>query len=870
MEADEKISNSTNDNQSSEGVYSRSVLIEGLETAVKKTTFYCSEHEKETAVFCLTCKQSICAACREFNHTRHFYLNKAEFNLDDLEKNPERFLCTKIEDDSFELMNVYKEKVEEDFIKIKNSIEVAKQERLKEIELCFLGYENYKDNLREEIKKNIDAFTCFCESYRGILTREAIKLNDTSFLQVYELLNRGSNTNKDIINLLAKKKEELDEYLEKIKETNEKFEKTINENLGFPLLFSFLSQTEKTTLKTINTNYVKEPELNEEKNVESPTQTDEKKKKNITLGKSSDKIVNENTLLELQEFLRQNCNYMENFIKEIKTVRNNNTFCYTNSMSRIPEINLVGIPDSKLYSKAFLKFIKSSGEGLENLVSQLPIYSIKPIFKENRTRSLSSNKKTTLKSFQSPDARKKSSLKKTSTLTSCKNESSKKETFNLNKYSYSIEGEYTSENKKGSKIFLLQDGCVTKENNNSPVKTVSYTNKMMNDKGREKFGIYPAPVKTFNRDDMLYDLKIKSKSSLKEKKSKNESPSKRSRPSLTIKKLDSEFTRNHETLNHTESMATKTKMRSRISDHIIKTLMYSNIKLKNDPLKLINQYLAANPNITNINDFTIKNIMEQIFNNDCAKPVEGKNEIQLYDFKNSKITKKEINLTKSAHGCTSFLNALRYLIIKDKLYMIGGRDWSQQHNICLCYDIKSESISRLTDMNKARSYCSLITSEDEKLIYAIGGVENNTCEVYNIEAGIWTTLPKMNFARGNSYLYIYKGSFLYVFSGFKGEFSGNQYVEHIERLNLSDPKAWELMQYKNSSLIDMHFPYSGVIPISEGHILIYGEENSRYQKKCEVIYDLNKNEIFNAGDKLDSIRKEKLTDYQATTESIKV
>ena len=316
-----------------------------------------------------------------------------------------------------------------------------------------------------------------------------------------------------------------------------------------------------------------------------------------------------------------------------------------------------------------------------------------------------------------------------------------------------------------------------------------------------------------------------------------------------------------------DSIINPTNIKSKLSDNLLRILISSNMKIKNDPIKLINQYLAKNFNLAKLNNFTIKAIFDQIFNHEFAKPIEGKNEIHIFDYKKSKIIKKEKNIIKSTHGCNSFLNGSRYITINDKIYIIGGKDWSQQHNICLFYDINNDSLTRIDDMKNNRAYCSLIASDDEKMIYVIGGDNNKTCEVLNIDTLSWRELPSMNFSRGNPSLYIFKDTFLYGLSGFKGDITANLFEESIERLDISNLKEWEVMQYKNSSCIDMKLAHSGIIPLTIGHILIFGGENSRYKTKCQAIYDLSKNEIFNSNDKLEKIRNDLIMEKKNSNKS---
>ena len=63
---------------------------------------------------------------------------------------------------------------------------------------------------------------------------------------------------------------------------------------------------------------------------------------------------------------------------------------------------------------------------------------------------------------------------------------------------------------------------------------------------------------------------------------------------------------------------------------------------------------------------------------DIAKPLPGTNEMQCYDKKTRGIIKKVVKFDKKVHKYTYFLNGCRTLLIKDRLYIIGGVDKENQ------------------------------------------------------------------------------------------------------------------------------------------------------------------------------------------------
>ena len=115
----------------------------------------------------------------------------------------------------------------------------------------------------------------------------------------------------------------------------------------------------------------------------------------------------------------------------------------------------------------------------------------------------------------------------------------------------------------------------------------------------------------------------------------------------------------------------------------------------------------------------------------------------------------------------------------------------------------NESIiaKKLTSPLTARFGPSL-TSYDKSWIFAIGGQQLDTTEVYSIEQDVWYEAPALNKERENASS-CEQAKYVYTFGGLKSQ-AGYQ-LNDIERLNAErlvsgdaadDVVAWETLQIK--------------------------------------------------------------------------
>ena len=257
-------------------------------------------------------------------------------------------------------------------------------------------------------------------------------------------------------------------------------------------------------------------------------------------------------------------------------------------------------------------------------------------------------------------------------------------------------------------------------------------------------------------------------------------------------------------------------------------------------------------------DAVIKELNEDI---DIAKPIPGTNEMLLYDKKTTTLVKKVVNFDKKKHKYLCFLNGCRTVLIKELLYIFGGVD--QENNttkIAYVYYIKTNELKVMPEMLKPHAYHAVEFLDFYKSIIVVGGENSNSCEVYDLNTGLWRELPNMNMPRAQCSLYLDKFSnIIYAFFGVVGDITEkNNYTDIIEFIELKRiALGWTVIDYENKAEMDFKSGYTKILPLSNEMILIYGATNMRDFVKKAAVYLIPKMEIVKIDNKIFKEIKEK-------------
>ena len=239
---------------------------------------------------------------------------------------------------------------------------------------------------------------------------------------------------------------------------------------------------------------------------------------------------------------------------------------------------------------------------------------------------------------------------------------------------------------------------------------------------------------------------------------------------------------------------------------------------------------------------------------DVAKPIPGTNEMQCYDKKSRGIIKKVVKFDKKIHKYNYFLNGCRTLLIKDRLYIIGGVDKENQvTKMAYTYYIKTNELKSMPDMIKPHAYHSVEFLDFYKSIIVIGGENISTCELYDMNTGFWRELPEMKIPRAHCGIYLDKMNHaIYSFFGIIGNITEkNNYTDVLECLELRKlALGWYKIDYNNKAEMNFKSGFNKILPLTPEMVLIYGATNMRDFAKKSAVYLIQKQEMIKIDNKI--------------------
>ncbi|MCQ2820239.1 MAG: hypothetical protein MJ252_23485 [archaeon] len=238
-----------------------------------------------------------------------------------------------------------------------------------------------------------------------------------------------------------------------------------------------------------------------------------------------------------------------------------------------------------------------------------------------------------------------------------------------------------------------------------------------------------------------------------------------------------------------------------------------------------------------------------------AKPIAGTNEIMVYSEATQTMQKIQVPLDRSEHGYTNFPLGFRHICIDGLLYIIGGTDaFGNAISICNVFDLKSKEIKRNKDTNFPHSYHSLEYINNYDCIIVVGGEKTKKCEMYDLNKKDWIALPDLNIPRANISIYFNeKTNVVYGFFGMTGPISTTKktYTDILEVLDFEDLNSgWQRVDYYKSSMIDLCSNYGSAFPFTLDKLIIRGTKNARTNNVFYAIYDMMKNEMYFASEKI--------------------
>ena len=162
------------------------------------------------------------------------------------------------------------------------------------------------------------------------------------------------------------------------------------------------------------------------------------------------------------------------------------------------------------------------------------------------------------------------------------------------------------------------------------------------------------------------------------------------------------------------------------------------------------------------------------------------------------------------------------------------------------YYLKTNELKVMPEMLKPHAYHSVGFLDYYKSIVVLGGENSVACELYDLNTGLWNSLPDMNVPRAHCNLYLDKfAQAIYTFFGVVGNITEkHNFTDVIEVLELKRlALGWNKIEYNNRAEMDFKSGYMKILPISEEMILIYGAANMRDFVKKAAVYLMPKFEI---------------------------
>lgn len=245
------------------------------------------------------------------------------------------------------------------------------------------------------------------------------------------------------------------------------------------------------------------------------------------------------------------------------------------------------------------------------------------------------------------------------------------------------------------------------------------------------------------------------------------------------------------------------------------------------------------------------------------KIIEGSNEIQIYNKKLNKIRKEKVNLIQNFNLLNTkvFYIGCRSVKLKDKIYISGGKDVNGDKQMFLCYSTLTKNITKLSDMKYPRSFHTFFYHKNLRALIALGGENNNSCEMYDFYLNNWNDLPEMNYPRANvNFIVNNAGTLAYAMFGIVGDIANqNKYITESpvnlfnNKKNLSDiievidlvdmNKGWYKVDYINNTGVDLKSSELKVSLINNNKMLIYGGLEPRNPTPQNLVFDLNSLEM---------------------------
>lgn len=825
-------------------------LYTNMKINIKCSSPNCEIHDSEFTHFCLQCKRPVCEICKESFHTNHPIQSKKyiTFSVDNINNiftqlenqlNSSRILVNS-EDYKREL----KDRISREFEEIEDLIQGLKRRKLSEIDTVFSEVKSSKPlskNVKDTKKEIIDYFNKFNE----IFNSKDVKDEDHAiFLQTYDLYNSVSNTVNNYCGMINIIKEYYESYEKnsdcKYQGIRREIEKSLEEEKKAEIFTSNMSMFE---LLNTNNNIIQSgsSDLNVFKMQSNEAIKERLSPKDAFKKKVSTQFekLNEDMFKDIKDKMTKTAEFIEIFKRT--------TFeSFKKHGSLIDIEKAVKLFDEKtnkrtnfIKGKANLKFSPSQAKAysVSGVIPNGDISKIsmnKSANNQDQTVEVSSGNKVRRDSFgkhmQAPqsflkDKNKENGSAKSheTSLSPSKDMKSFSEINNLESLKEEVETD-------------SDNGC--KEENKESESSLNETENDMDNESNEgdlinlENGFGTEKKLTLSEKKLLKMFKPMKKKTKTVTKLRTERKNKEGTEENKYK-VNSKL---QEIIKENQKLCTMIKRKEDINLSVTTLRRYYSYLF----LEFVRKTFFKTNQGCSLNLLEDSNQKDELIIKDSIRVFEGTCDIQIYCRNKRKLIKNTITLEKKVHGISVFPSGARLFYTKDRVYITGGKDCNQEYKLFLMYSIKENRIYRLPDLVHARSYHTMVYHENLKNLLVFGGENNKTCEMFDFFLNTWNEIPDLNLPRANISIYIDKiGTFAYAFCGTTGSIANGHHCDAIELLDLVDMnQGWARVDYQNKANVDLKFSHTGVYPLTDDKLLIYGASDSRRMQKCFVIFNL--------------------------------
>ena len=231
---------------------------------------------------------------------------------------------------------------------------------------------------------------------------------------------------------------------------------------------------------------------------------------------------------------------------------------------------------------------------------------------------------------------------------------------------------------------------------------------------------------------------------------------------------------------------------------------------------------SINDNEENLNELTEISSFVKFVRNEIVMVCDNTNEIKVFNYDTNLIKKEIIDNIPS----TKFLENNRYLNVGNKVYIAGGKK-SHGEISKLFLELKrpENEISVLPDLIEYPSGNSMIYAADENSIISVGGTDSKNTFIYQLKERKWNDFGKLRIKREDPSLFLLNNSTIICFGGIKYE--NEKKFSNLIEYKLTFENHWKNCNIEtNNSLMNLtKLCGSGIIPISEHHLMINGGYN---------------------------------------------